>query len=76
MMARAANVGIWIAATNLLNKFYGSDPVTDLFKRAVCGVLVSPQGHLGIVPVNLEPGLNEGVLYRKGKSMVVRIPKA
>ncbi len=76
MLVRAANVGILIAATNLLNKFYGSDPVTDLFKRATCGVLISPQGHLGIVPVDLEPGTNEGVLYRKGKSMVVRIPKA
>lgn len=75
MLVRAANVGILIAATNLLNKFYGSDPVTDLFKRATCGVLVSPQGHLGIVPVDLEPGTNEGVLYRKGRSMVVRIPK-
>lgn len=76
MLTRAANAGIFIAATNVLNKFYGSDPVTELFKRAACGALVSPQGHLGIVPVDLEPEANEGVLYRKGKSMVVRIPKA
>ncbi|MCC8026743.1 MAG: type VII secretion protein EssC [Clostridium sp.] len=76
MLFRAANVGILIAATNIVSKFYGSDPVSEMFKRSGNGVLVSPQGHLGAAPVDLEPGANEGTLYRKGRKAVVRIPKA
>lgn len=76
MFVRASDVGIMLIATNLLNKFYGGDPVTELFKRAVYGTLVSPQGHMGIAPVDMDPGAKEGTLYRKGKGIIVRIPKA
>ena len=76
MFIRAAAVGILMIATNPLSKFYGSDPVTEFFKRAPYGVLVSPQGHLNAAPVDLVPGMNEGVLYRKSRAVVVRIPKA
>lgn len=76
MFVRAAAVGILLIATNSVAKFYGSDPVTDFFKRSPNGVLVSPQGHMNVAPVDLVPGEHEGVLYRKGRSMVVRIPKA
>lgn len=76
MFVRAAAVGILLIATNPLAKFYGSDAVTDFFKRSPNGVLVSPQGHMNAAPVELVPGEHEGVLYRKGKALVVRIPKA
>jgi S-DNA-T family DNA segregation ATPase FtsK/SpoIIIE len=76
MLNRAAMVGIFLIATNPLNKFYGSDPVTEVFKRSPNGILISPQGHLNAAPVELTPGTNEGILYRKGKVAAVRIPKA
>lgn len=75
MMRRAAAAGILIVAANELNKFYGADPVTELFKRSRNGILMSPQGHLGIAPTDLTPGAQEGVLYRKGRSVVVRVPR-
>jgi len=76
MFIRAAAAGILMIATNPLSKFYGSDPVTEFFKRAPYGVLVSPQGHLNVAPVDLVPGMNEGVLYKKSRAVMVRIPKA
>ena len=75
MMRRAAAAGILIVAANELNKFYGADPVTELFKRSRNGILMSPQGHLGIAPTNLVPGAQEGALYKRGRSVVVRVPK-
>ena len=75
MFLRAADVGILVAATNVLTNFYGNDPVTTVFKTSENGVLLSPQGHLGVVPVNLSPGKNEGVLYKQSYSSIVRIPK-
>lgn len=75
MFLRAADVGILLAATNVLTNFYGNDPVTTVFKTSENGVLLSPQGHLGVVPVNLSPGKNEGVLYKQSYSSIVRIPK-
>lgn len=75
MLLRAANVGIFIAATNILSNFYAGDPVTMIFKNSENGVLLSPQGHLGIAPVDLSPGKNEGVLYTSSHTSVVRIPK-
>lgn len=46
-----------------------------LFKTSENGVLLSPQGHLGVVPVSLSPGKNEGVIYKQSYSAIVRIPK-
>jgi len=31
---------------------------------------------MGVVPVDLVPGINEGVIYKKGYASIVRIPKA
>lgn len=76
MFARASAVGILIIATNPLSKFYGSDPITEYFKRSPYGMLLSPQGHMNVAPVELVPGNNEGALYRRGQSAVVRVPRA
>ena len=75
-MERASRTGIFIVATSLLSKFYSGEPVTDLFKRSGKGVLLSNQSYMGVVPVDLVPGINEGVIYKKGYASIVRIPKA
>lgn len=76
VMERASKTGVFIAATSLLSKFYSGEPVTDLFKRSGRGVLLSNQSYMGVVPVELIPGVNEGVIYKKGFAAIVRIPKA
>ncbi len=75
MLDRAAKTGIFIVATNLLNTFYGGEPVTDWFKASGYGALLSDQGYLDLAPVHLVPGVQEGVLYRKGDVCVVKISK-
>jgi len=75
VMERASKTGVFIAATSLLSKFYSGEPVTDLFKRSGRGVLLSNQSYMGVVPVELVPGVNEGVVYKKGFASIVKIPK-
>ena len=76
VMERASRTGIFIVATSLLSKFYSGEPITDFFKRSGKGVLLSNQSYMGVVPVDLVPGINEGVIYKKGYASIVRIPKA
>ena len=76
MFARAADMGILFIASNPLDKFYGTDAITEFFKRSANGMLVSPQGYTNVAPTKLEPRANEGAFYGKNKSMLLRIPKA